>query len=154
LSASPWNERNGWRLYLHRAFREQYDDLVAEASRLKTSLGPQDFREHPRVKLLARINKLILEDVPNDPGAKAYELGNTLGSSGRHWRRAKFFERFRLFFRFRSKAKIIVYAWVNDESTLRARGAKNDAYEVFRRRLASGNPPDDWDDLVSSSGAP
>ena len=32
-------------------------------------------------------------------------------------------------------AKLIIYAWVNDERTLRQSGGKNDPYEVFRKML-------------------
>jgi toxin YhaV len=49
---------------------------------------------------------------------------------------------------------VIVYAWVNDERSLRQRGGRTDPYEVFRRMLASGNPPNDWTALVRSAGTP
>ncbi len=57
-------------------------------------------------------------------------------------------EGFRLFFRFSSSHKAIVYAWVNDETTLRKAGAQRDPYAIFTKRLKEGNPPDDWDSLV------
>jgi toxin YhaV len=50
---------------------------------------------------------------------------------------------FRLFFRFSSTAKIIVYAWVNDSDTLRTYGSKGDAHAVFKTMLDKGNPPED-----------
>jgi toxin YhaV len=53
-----------------------------------------------------------------------------------------------LFFRYRESAKVIVYAWVNDESTKRAYGSQTDAYRVFAKMLNSGNPPDGWDALM------
>jgi len=82
-------------------------------------------------------------------------LGGTLGDANRHWFREKFGNgRFRLFFRFDSKAKIIVYAWVNDANTLREYGAKSDAYAVFSRMLTDGNPPDGWDALVAACQDP
>jgi toxin YhaV len=59
--------------------------------------------------------------------------------------------RFRLFFRYDSRSRLIVYAWVNDERTLRQRGAKTDPYEVFRRMLAAGNPPNDWAALLKAA---
>jgi hypothetical protein len=37
----------------------------------------------------------------------------------RHWLRAKFFGRLRLSVRYDSRSHLIVYAWVNDERTLR-----------------------------------
>jgi len=50
-------------------------------------------------------------------------------------------------------SKIIVYAWVNDEQTLRSAGSKSDPYSVFSKMLARGYPPDDWDELVQTSRA-
>ena len=76
-----------------------------------------------------------------------------MGPAFRHWRRAKIGRRFRLFFRFDSKTKIIIFAWVNDEHTLRSSGAKTDPYVVFQKMLKSGNPPDDWDALLACSKA-
>ncbi|WP_425312801.1 type II toxin-antitoxin system YhaV family toxin [Photorhabdus heterorhabditis] len=34
-----------------------------------------------------------------------------------------------------SKAKVIVYAWVNDEETLRSEGSKSDPYAIFGKML-------------------
>jgi len=93
----------------------------------------------------------VLEIIPGDPSRPEYRQGNTLGGEYRHWLRAKFFGRFRLFFRYDSRSRLIVYAWVNDERTLRKRGGRSDPYEVFRRMLASGNPPNDWAALVKSA---
>lgn len=44
--------------------------------------------------------------------------------------------------------KIIVYAWVNDEQTLRSAGSKTDPYGVFEKMPGRGRSPDDWDALV------
>ena len=67
------------------------------------------------------------------------------------WHRAKIGRRFRLFFRDDVKAKVIVYAWVNDQRTLRSSGSKTDPYTVFPRMLARGNPPDNWASLMTAS---
>jgi toxin YhaV len=99
--------------------------------------------------------KLILEIIPGDPSASAFRQGDTLGVDRRHWYRAKFGGgRFRLFFRFSSGAKTILYAWVNDEKTLRTYGSKTDAYAVFKKMLNAGNPPDDWSLLSASATKP
>ena len=108
---------------------------------------PDLYTVHPKAKLLKRILDLILDEIPRDPNTAEYQLGNTLGPSHRHWRRAKFLGRFRLFYRFSSFHKAFVYAWVNDESTLRKAGSRTDPYLIFEKRLREGNPPDDWDDL-------
>jgi toxin YhaV len=59
--------------------------------------------------------------------------------------------RYRLFFRFRSGARLIVFAWINDEQSLRTYGSATDASRVFADRLARGTPPDDWDTLVTEA---
>ena len=56
-----------------------------------------------------------------------------------------------LFFRYNSLAAVIIYAWVNDESTLRTAGASNDPYHVFVRMLRKGEPPDDWNALIKEA---
>ena len=108
---------------------------------------PATYRSHPKTKLLKRIHDLILVEIPLDPNAAEFQLGNTLGPAHRHWRRAKFLGRFRLFFRFSTAHKAIVYAWVNDETTLRKAGSKTDPYALFTKRLQEGDPPDHWEDL-------
>ena len=90
--------------------------------------------------------------IPADPTRSEYRQGDTLGPENRHWFRAKFGgQRFRLFFRYDSKTKVIIYAWVNDSDTLRTCGNKNDAYAVFRKMLASGNPPNDREAPLKAS---
>ncbi len=59
-----------------------------------------------------------------------------------------------MFFRYSSAAKIIIYVWVNDRDSLRTYGSKTDAYAVFRRMLAAGNPPDDWKALQAEAENP
>ena len=81
----------------------------------------------------------------------AFKLGKTLGDGNTHWYRAKFYQQYRLFFRFNSRAKIIVYAWVNDTKTKRAYESKSDAYLIFQKMLKRNRPPSDWDELVKFS---
>ncbi|NRQ41353.1 type II toxin-antitoxin system YhaV family toxin [Rheinheimera sp. YQF-2] len=52
---------------------------------------------------------------------------------------------------FIGEAKIIVYAWVNDEDNKRAFAGTTDAYKVFAKMLKLGNPPDDWDSLLTAA---
>ena len=74
-----------------------------------------------------------------------------MGSAFRHWRRAKIGRRFRLFFRFDSNSKLIIFAWVNDANTPRSSGSNTDPYAVFQRMLERGHPPDDWAALRAAS---
>jgi toxin YhaV len=46
------------------------------------------------------------------------------------------------------QAGVVIYAWVNDENTLRKAGGSNDPYEVFGGLLRKGRPPDDWNALA------
>ena len=46
--------------------------------------------------------------------------GGTLAEDHKHWWRAKFFQQYRLYFRYHLPSKVIVFAWVNDQDTKRA----------------------------------
>jgi toxin YhaV len=145
---SPFDTHNGWRLFTHPAFRTVYDGLVADVGRLAVE-NPTDYTGHPKTKLLARINTLILEEIPADPTHKDYRQGTKLGDQYKNWFGAKFLKtHFRLFFRFERTSKIIIYCWVNDENSLRKEGEKTDPYMVFSKMLKSGNPHGKWDDLA------
>lgn len=143
---------NGWTLLFHEAILGQVKNLAGAYARARKA-DARNFRANANVKLLAALARLMLEVIPADPNRRDYRQGNALGREYRHWFRAKFFGRFRLFFRYDSRARIIVYAWVNDEHSLRQRGGRSDPYEVFRRMLASGNPPNEWAALVRGSSA-
>lgn len=143
-------QRHGWNLLVHECLLEQLRKLEAAAARAQAQ-DPKGFESNANVKLLDALTTLILEVVPSDPNRDEYRQGNTMGPAFRHWRRAKIGRRFRLFFRFDSKTRIIIFAWVNDEHTLRSSGAKTDPYIVFQKMLKSGHPPDDWDALLAAS---
>ncbi len=128
--------------------------LVSAVERAKTS-DPKGWQHKPDARTLAAIHALIFDRIPRDPLAAEFRQGNTLGPAHRHWFRAKFGgNRFRLFFRADSRAKVIVYAWVNDRDTLRKSGASSDPYAVFAKMLSSGNPPDDWPALLAAAQLP
>lgn len=141
---------NGWTLLFHEQMVRQLENLAAARKRARKA-EPKTFKSNANVKLFAALARLVFDVIPADPSRSEYRQGNTLGEDYRHWFRAKFFGRFRLFFRYDSRARIIVYAWVNDQRTLRQRGAKSDPYEVFRRMLESGNPANGWQALVDRS---
>jgi len=133
---------------------DQLARLVEAVERDQKS-DPKNYTSKPNAKLLKAVSSIALERVPQDPTDKRYRLGDTLGDGYKHWFRDKFGGgRFRLFFRYDSKSKVIIYAWINDENTLRTYGAKSDAYAVFSSMLTDGNPPDNWDPLVASCKNP
>jgi toxin YhaV len=138
----------------HQLLIAQFDKLVVAAERARQS-DPVDWQGNANVKLLASLRDLMLDRVPRDPLAAAFRQGNTLGPAHHHWFRAKFgANRFRLFFRADSTARIVVYAWVNDRGTLRKSGATSDPYAVFAGMLEAGNPPDDWPTLLAAAQNP
>ncbi|MGA8037100.1 MAG: type II toxin-antitoxin system YhaV family toxin [Candidatus Acidiferrales bacterium] len=141
---------NGWRLFAHPLFTRQLERLVSQVGALAAQT-PETFKNHPATKLLATIRRYILEIIPADPNAAEFRQGNTLGPDNRHWFRAKFHERYRLFYRFSSQDKVIIYAWVNDEGSLRKAGAKTDPYTIFQSMLASGDPPSSVAQLMNIS---
>jgi toxin YhaV len=143
-------QRHGWRLLFHECVAEQLRKLHAAAERAKQN-DPLGFESNANTRLFSALSKLILESVPSDPGREAYRQGNTMGPDFRHWRRAKVGRRFRLFFRYDSKSRIIIFAWVNDENTLRSSGSRSDPYVVFQHMLERGHPPDDWEALMAAS---
>jgi toxin YhaV len=143
---------NGWSIYAHPVFLDQLEGLIEEVEARKTR-DPQSWQKKNCTKRLAAIFKLVSESIPADPGAPEFRQGGTLGEHRKHWFRAKFFQQYRLFFRFDSKVKVIVLAWVNDEQTLRAYGSRTDAYATFKAMLESGNPPDNFDALMKEAVA-
>lgn len=145
-------QRHGWTLLFHDCVVGQLQKLQTAVNRAKRA-DPQGFEGNANVKLFRALSQLMLEVVPSDPARDEYRQGNTMGAAYRHWRRVKVGQRFRLFFRYDSQAKVIVFAWVNDEQTLRSVGGKFDPYAVFQKMLGRGNPPDDWSALVAASQA-
>lgn len=146
---------NGWTLLFHPLLLDQLERLTAavDAERKKKRSGGTSATSN--AKVLAALRELMFQRIPEDPARQEYRQGNTLGPSRRHWFRAKFGAgRFRLFFRFRNDIRVIVLVWVNDENTLRTYGSRTDAYAVFRSMLESGNPPDDWEALITGARLP
>jgi len=141
---------NGWLLLAHPHFEDQLSHWTNEVRRLSEK-HPARYLSHPKTKRLATVEKLVFEVIPADPNHKLWLQGNTLGPENRAWRRAKFGERYRLFFRFDSSAKIIIFGWINDDTSLRKQGSRTDAYTVFKKMLESGNPPSNWDELLEDS---
>ena len=143
---------NGWTVFAHPLFLGQLEELIAEveALRKKDAVG---YAKKNASKRLAAISKLAFEVIPQDPARPEYRQGGTLGGDHKHWFRAKFFQQYRLFFRYHAASKVIILAWVNDDSTKRAYESSDDAYRVFRKMLESGHPPDEWDQLLQQARA-
>ena len=143
---------NGWSLFAHPLFLDQLDALTRQVAAIKAR-DPVGFAGKNASKRLAAIARLAFEIIPQDPARPEYRQGGTLGEGRKHWFRAKFFQQYRLFFRYHAQARIIVYAWVNDADTKRSYDSGDDAYRVFRKMLESGQPPDDWARLLAEARA-
>ncbi|VAW66075.1 hypothetical protein MNBD_GAMMA10-1222 [hydrothermal vent metagenome] len=143
---------NGWTLYQHPLFKDQLTSIKKNVIELKKS-DPENYKSHPETKLLASLFKAIKERVPNNPDDPEFRQGHTLGKDNNHWRRVKngMPNRYRLFFRFRSAPPpSIIYAWINDDETLRKAGAKTDCYEVFKNMLKRGVVPQSIKELIET----
>ncbi len=136
---------NGWSIFAHALFLEQLEELLVRVAELRQKF-PEEYRSKKATKRLAAIARLAFDVIPQDPTRHEYRQGSTLGDDYKHWFRAKFFQQYRLFFRYHQAKKIIVFVWVNDDNSKRA-------YLVFRKMLEDGYPPDDWDSLIKNAQA-
>jgi toxin YhaV len=143
---------NGWLIVAHPLFLNALEDLTAQVEKLAVK-DPVGYTSKKAAKRLAAIRKLAFEVIPADPTSPAFRQGSTLGAEHSQWFRAKFFQQYRLFFRFHQASHVIVLAWVNDDDTLRAYESPNDAYRTFRRMLDAGNPPTTWPELLEQAMA-
>jgi len=141
---------NGWTIFAHPLFLAQLDDLIVEVEEFSKG-DPIGYTRRSASKRLAAIAKLAFKVVPQNPTRPEYRQGNSLGAERKHWLRAKFFQQYRLFFRYHAASKVIVFAWVNDQDTKRAYHSNDEAYRVFRKMLDRGHPPDDWSEFLTEA---
>lgn len=143
---------HGWTVFAHPLFLAQLEALTEQVVVLKRK-DPTGYGKKNATKRLAAICRLAFDVIPQDPTRAEYRQGATLGEDHKHWFRARFFQQYRLFFRYHASSKVIVFAWVNDEDTKRAYESSDDAYRLFRKMLERGNPPNDSDQLVEEARA-
>jgi toxin YhaV len=141
---------HGWTVFAHPLFLAKLDALSVQVQ-AQMQKDPTGYTKKNAYKRLAAIKRLAFDVIPQDPTKPEYRQGATLGGDHKHWFRAKFFQQYRLFFRYHTASRIIVLAWVNDESNKRAYDSSDDAYKVFQKMLLTGHPPDDWDQLLRES---
>ncbi len=120
---------HGWTVFAHPLFLAQLEVIVQQVEGLKGK-DPVGYAKKNASKRLAAIAKLAFDVIPQDPTRPEYRQGNSLGDDHKHWFRAKFFQQYRLFFRYHAPSKVIVLVWVNDEE---------------------GHPPDDWNALLAQA---
>ena len=96
-----------WTLFAHPLFLRQLETLADQVQALKAR-DPVGYTQKNTTKRLAAIYKLAFEVIPQDPTRVEFRQGNALGEAHKHWFRAKFFQQYRLFFRYHAQAKVIV----------------------------------------------
>ena len=143
---------HGWMVFAHPLFLAHLEALAQQVEFLKKK-DPAGYVKKNASKRLAAITKLAFDVIPQDPTRPEYRQGSTLGEDHKHWFRAKFFQQYRLFFRYHAPSRVIVFAWVNDEDTKSAYESSDDACRVFRKMLESGHPPDDWNQFLAEARA-
>ena len=143
---------NGWRVLAHKRFLDQYEQLLIEVEALQQK-DSETYQKKAATKRLEAVTKLAFDIIPQDPARETYRQGLTLGNKNKHWFRAKFYQQYRLFFRYHEDSKTLVYGWFNDPRTKRAYSSKTDAYLVFQKMLENGQPPNNWNDLIHSAQA-
>ena len=142
-------QRHGWNLLFHEGLIVQLQKLQTAAKKAKAQ-DPQGFESNANLKLFNALAQLMLETVPSDPSRDEYRQGNTMGPAFRHWRRAKLGRRFRLFFRFDSKTRIIIFmAMMEAQTYLAKRQARADlnAFDAVMARTG-GEPPREGDRIL------
>lgn len=154
----PVFQAQGWKVYFYSEFRERHAAVRASFDALRAevtagTLTPAQFAANRDVKLYEALTKITSDLVPADPQADRFRLGKTLKKIGSNWRRVKhhgLHDRDRLFFRFDSASRSIIFAWLNDENTQRKEGAKTDCYAVFLKMLERKQPPAEFDELLAA----
>jgi toxin YhaV len=74
---------NGWTIYTHPLFDEQYQKLKRKVlqDKQKDSVG---FIKKNNTKRFVAIKKLVYEIIPQDPTLSEYRQGSTLGDHHKH----------------------------------------------------------------------
>jgi toxin YhaV len=137
---------NGWNIRFHPLFRQQWNDLLRDATKLKQRLSATEYRSHPRVKLFAAVKQGIEEKITSDPFSLRFALKDNL----RGYSRLKGMglpNRYRLFFRVyqQEEQKEIVILWLGYP---RKEGDKNDCYAVFQKMVLNGTFPASMQELI------
>ena len=137
--------RKGWTIYYHPLFAEDLNDLFNKVSRLKDKLSEPAFNCHADTKLFKALLLGIEEKIPDNPLAYYFALQAPLN---RYCRLKKMGlpERYRLFFKVYKDRNTIVILWLGFP---RREGDKKDCYEVFKRKVAKNEFPEDVDTLIA-----
>jgi len=146
-------QKNGWNLFQFKPFAQRLATLTQDVARLAQA-DPVGYKQLPKTKLLASVYQSMTVTVPTNPADPVFRLAHTLGKTHGNWLRVKkgLPQRYRMFFMFASKPlAVVIYAWLNDEDTLRKEGSRTDVYDVFKRMLERGDVPSTIVELIQAS---
>lgn len=107
---------NGWSLFAHPLFLDQMQDLRDRVERLREKY-PKTYQKKNATKRLTALSKLVFDIIPQDPTCHKYRQDNILDSGRKYWLQAGFFKHHKLFFRYHSESRIILYAWVKNTAS-------------------------------------
>ena len=122
-------------LKIHQFLSQRIDALKIQVKELKKTLDENTYRQHSLVKFAYRVRCAIEEIIPENPDRPDYRL---TGELKKYRRYKQGLQRYRLFFCFSNRPRIILYLYLNDERHLRKEGDKNDPYEVFKKFIKQG----------------
>jgi toxin YhaV len=71
---------NGWSIFAHPLFLNQFEELLTLVESLRQKY-PEDYQRKNATKRLAAIAKLAFDIIPQDPTRSEYRQGTTLGSA-------------------------------------------------------------------------
>lgn len=137
-------EINGYLIYFHPLFYQQWLELVNRVKYLKEKLEREKFITHSDVKLLKALDQGIKEKIPNAPSASHFTLKKPLQKYSR-LKKMGLPSRYRLFFRVFKEANIIIILWLGFP---RKEGDKKDCYQVFSKMVINGNFPEDMSSFL------
>lgn len=141
---------NGYLIYFHPLFYQQWLELVNRVKYLKEKLETEHFITHPEVKLLKALDSGIKNKISTNPLTSYFFLKKPLQKYSR-LKKMGLPSRYRLFFRVFQKANTIIILWLGFP---RKEGDKKDCYEIFSKMVINGNFPDDMNtflDLINKS---
>lgn len=137
----------------HSDFRWRYHDMLLRVQVL-AERDPDGYKQHPDTRFFKGV-RTAMDTALAAPPTPRYQLSvKTLRTCDSRWRRIKqqgLPHRYRLFFQFSSAELKVIFAWLNDERSLRRDGERNDVYAVFARLLKSGKIPGEFLTLLQQS---
>lgn len=105
-------QQHGWILLFHERVVKQMRRLQTAADRAQRTGAPGSVERNANLKLFQILSHLMLETIPSNPTRDEYHQCDTSESAHRCWRRAKIGQRIRLFFRYDSKARTVVFGLI------------------------------------------